>query len=101
MKAFHFTLIGGERGTLAGCPDEMTIEQAMEALNFQFPERLDEVYRAGRMLNAALKCPTIEPLKMTHPSELESFDGGICSQGPQHGPLLLMNELNLKCPPAG
>ena len=48
MKAFYFELVTGERGTLAGCQDDMSVDEALAALNFQFPERLESVTKSGR-----------------------------------------------------
>lgn len=44
MKAFHFKLTTGERGTLAGCADDMTPEQARDLCTFQFPGRLESIH---------------------------------------------------------
>ncbi len=41
MKAFHFELTTGERGTLAGCDERMTAQEALELLNYQFAGRLE------------------------------------------------------------
>ena len=99
MKAFHFTLIGGERGTLAGCDNDMTVEQAMEVLNFQFPYRLESIEASGKDW----------PAPVTTVDE-RHFSGRLPRISDAHaeavGPMLIVQRLQnirkrAKCPPAG
>lgn len=52
MKAFHFELIDGKRGTLAGCDNDCTVEDAREWIEFYYRGRVIEVREAGIVMNA-------------------------------------------------
>ncbi len=52
MKAYHFELKDGERGTLAACPDDWTEADAREVLEFRYSGRVVEIREAGSVLGA-------------------------------------------------
>lgn len=47
MKAYHFELKDGERGTLAGCDNDCTVEDAREWIEHFYRGRVMEVREAG------------------------------------------------------
>lgn len=47
MKAFHFVLRDGERGTLAGCEETMSLADARAEIDWVYRGRVKEVREAG------------------------------------------------------
>ncbi len=52
MKAYHFELKDGERGTLAGCDNDCTVEDAREWIEHFYRGRVMEVREAGIVMTA-------------------------------------------------
>ena len=52
MKAYHFELKDGERGTLAGCDNDCTLQDAREWIEFFYRGRVMEVREAGIVITA-------------------------------------------------
>ncbi len=76
MKAYHFELKDGERGTLAGCDNDCTVEDAREWIEFYYRGRVVEVREAGIVMNA----PPTKDLRAQYIAAMRQAASG-CAEG--------------------